>query len=145
MGPGMKRLGDLLVEDGILSPAKLEEALKNAIFKCSSAEEMNASSESNFQKFSCVMRAKTVAIPGPACPQHQTQIGVQVQNRPPVGPAAPILIWQRRLGSARRETRGRLAQLPRFGPRFGVQLHFSSLDRIACPRVVDVDTGRVRV
>ncbi len=27
-GPGMKRLGDLLVEDGILSPAKLEEALK---------------------------------------------------------------------------------------------------------------------
>jgi type IV pilus assembly protein PilB len=27
-GPGMKRLGDLLVEDGVLSPAKLEEALK---------------------------------------------------------------------------------------------------------------------
>ncbi len=27
-GPGLKRLGDLLVEDGILSPAKLEEALK---------------------------------------------------------------------------------------------------------------------
>ena len=26
--PGMKRLGDLLVEEGILSPAKLEEALK---------------------------------------------------------------------------------------------------------------------
>jgi len=28
VGPGMKRLGDLLVEDGVLSPAKLEEALK---------------------------------------------------------------------------------------------------------------------
>ncbi len=28
MAAGMKRLGDLLVEDGILSPAKLEEALK---------------------------------------------------------------------------------------------------------------------
>ncbi|MFH1676395.1 MAG: ATPase, T2SS/T4P/T4SS family [bacterium] len=27
-GPGMKRLGDLLVEEGILSPTKLEEALK---------------------------------------------------------------------------------------------------------------------
>ena len=27
-GPGSKRLGELLVDEGLLSPAKLEEALK---------------------------------------------------------------------------------------------------------------------